>query len=627
MAYRSSQDPPPASNLQLPTSNLRWWGWGALDRSYDLSHRPNFWPLVKERLGVSGEVICPPVELEAIVLPAPRLSPRDLSDLRRIFGDDGVRVDRLSLVLHAYGKSYRDLIRLRRGEVTHPPDAIVYPTDEAQIAELFIWATKKRWPPERTRQASRLRSGGWRVIPFGGGSSVTGGVEPSPAGDSLQPRISRGGGEPASQPPDHLTTQPANRPFTQPSNQPTITLDLTRLNRVLSIDTIAHTATVQCGILGPDLEAALNAEGFTLGHFPQSFEFSTLGGWIATRSAGQTSVGYGKIEDMVERVRAVTPRGILDLKPLPAAATGPDVLQLLVGSEGAFGVIVEATLRVRPLPEARDYRGVLFHSFEDGVEAIRELMQRDANGGIVMARLSDANETGASLALSRSPSTRRARLRLRAGQWLVRQRGYDLASSCLMVLGVEGEDEHVKDIEKAALDVCKSHGGTNLGRSIGRAWLRERYALPYLRDDLLDRGLMIDTLETATTWSNLLNLYAAMKRALEDAIAAAGSPALVTTHISHAYPDGASLYATFIGAQRGDPIEQWWSVKRAATEAILAHGGALSHHHGIGRDHAAWLAREHGELGVEALRALKATFDPNGLLNRGVLGLDASRGD
>jgi len=204
----------------------------------------------------------------------------------------------------------------------------------------------------------------------------------------------------------------------------------------------------------------------------------------------------------------------------------------------------------------------------------------------------------------------------------VRRRGYDLPSSCLMILGVEGEAERVEKTRQAALEICRAHDGIHLGRSIGRLWLRERYALPYLRDDLLDRGIMIDTLETATTWSNLLPLYHALTRALHDAIAASGANPFVMTHVSHAYRDGASLYATFLGRQAADAIAQWWSVKQAATEASLAHGGALSHHHGIGRDHARWLAREHGDLGVDALRALKATFDPKGLLNRGVMGLE-----
>ena len=520
---------------------------------------------------MSGDVVAEPVHFDSIRLPESQLSPGEMSELRRIFGDDGVRVDRLSRVLHAYGKSYRDLLRLRRGDISHPPDAVVYPANEDQIAQLFGLAA----------------SMGWHVIPFGGGSSVTGGVEPP---------------------------SPASSPR---ARQPAITLDLARLNRVVSIDGVSHTAAVQSGIAGPELEAGLNARGYTLGHFPQSFEFSTLGGWIATRSAGQTSTGYGKIEDMVERVRVVTPRGVIDVKPLPASATGPDILRLLVGSEGAFGVIVEASLRIRPLPEARNYRGVLFRTFEDGLGAIRQLMQSEI--GVVMARLSDRHETAASLALSRTPGTRRAQLRLRAGQWLVRRQGYDIASSCLMILAAEGPAARVERITKAALQVCKSHRGIDLGRSIGWSWLRERYALPYLRDDLLDRGIMIDTLETATTWSRLPELYDALTEALRRAIAASGAQPYVMTHVSHAYRDGASLYSTFLGAQRGDPTAQWWSVKQAATQAILANGGALSHHHGIGRDHAGWLEQEHGPLGIEALRVLKANFDPDGLLNRGVL--------
>jgi alkyldihydroxyacetonephosphate synthase len=555
---------PHATNAPDP-STLRWWGWGSLDQSYDLDARPQVWPFIESQLGIGPQIAQAPVALESIQLPAIRLSPQDVSDLQQIFGDDAVRIDRLARVLHAYGKSYRDLMRIRCGDIAHPPDAIVYPDDEAQIVELYIWARKR----------------GWHLTPFGGGSSVTGGVE-----------------------------APADA-------RPAITVDLARINRVLRIDPIARTATVQCGIYGPALERALNESGFTLGHFPQSFEFSTLGGWIATRSAGQASIGYGKIEEMVERVRLVAPRGVVDVKPIPAAAAGPDMLRLLIGSEGALGIIIEATLRIKPLPAQRNYFGVLFHTFEDGAQAVREMMQREI--GVSMARLSDDEETRTALILARAPHSHRARLRTRAGQWFIRRRGYDMASSCLMVVGIEAEAEQVDAIQKAALHACKMYDGIRLGRSVGRAWLRERFVLPYLRDELLDRKIMVDTLETATTWSNFMPLYHALKEALHTAIVDSGSPAFVATHLSHAYRDGASLYATFIGRQQGDPIAQWWSIKRAATEAILAHGGALSHHHGIGRDHAAWLAREYGALGMQALRALKSSFDPDGLLNAGVL--------
>jgi len=261
----------------------------------------------------------------------------------------------------------------------------------------------------------------------------------------------------------------------------------------------------------------------------------------------------------------------------------------------------------------------VFRRFEDGIAAVREIMQGGAD--VAMARLSDASETAASLALNRAPHSPLAGKLTGMGMRALRAQGYDLGgSSCLMILGVEGRRAHVAHHLRAAMSICRRHGGFDLGRSVGNAWLRERFALPYLRDTFLGRGLMVDTLETATTWDNLAPLYAALTDTLRRAIAAERVQPYVMTHVSHAYADGASLYSTFLGKQiQGREIEQWWAVKRAATEAILASGGTLSHHHGIGTDHAPWLEREHGVLGMEALRALKATFDPQNIMNPGVL--------
>ena len=546
--------------------NLRWWGWGTLDQSYDLSHRPGFWPFMQAQLGVGQGLLTEPVPLDSISLPPPRLDPQLLRELDDKFGGAVANATPKARILHAYGKSYKDLVRLRRGAVSHPPDAVVFPEDEAHIVELFRWANQH----------------GAALIPFGGGSSVTSGVEP------------HGG-------------------------QPTLTVDLARLNQVVRIDTISQTVTAQAGLLGPALEQAVNARGMTLGHFPQSFEFSTLGGWIATRSAGQTSVGYGKIEEMVQAVRVETPAGVIETKPVPASATGPGLLQALVGSEGAFGIITQATLRLHPKPQASDYRGVLFRCFEDGLTAVREIMQGGAD--VVMARLSDAAEAAASLALNRAPHFALAGTITQVGTQVLKAWGYDLGGqACLMILGAEGARAHVAHNVHAALSLCRRHGGLSLGCSIGKAWLRERFALPYLRDTFLGLGLMVDTLETATTWDNLLRLYTALTDALRCAIEAAGIQPYVMTHVSHSYPDGASLYSTFLGKQvPGREIEQWWAVKRAATEAILTHSGTLSHHHGIGADHARWLEREQGVLGMKVLRALKATLDPRGIMNPGIL--------
>ncbi len=555
--------------------NLRWWGWGALNQDFSLEGRPAFWPTLQKWLALPNEAIeheTPPVSLEEISLRPPRLDDPMLSSLRKLLGEETVRTDRLSRVEHAYGKSYRDLVRVRAGHVPNPPDVVVYPTDQGQVASVIAWAADRDVA----------------VIPFGGGSSVLGGVEPAP-GDRF-----------------------------------TITLDLARLDRVLSVDPVSRTARIQAGATGSEVETQLNAHGFTLGHFPQSFEFSTLGGWIATRSAGQNSIGYGKIEHMTQAVRVVTPVGIIETKDTPATAAGPSLLQLLVGSEGTYGVITEATMRVHPLPAVQDYRGILFHSLEDGMAAFRDLMQNHALRPAIV-RLSDAPETAAQAVMSHEHHGPRRLADHVIGQYLS-ARGYDLtANSTLLLLGFDGDAKWVAQQWNLALEICGDHGGLSLGRAVGRAWVRDRYALPYLRDTLLGHGVLVDTLETASTWSNLIHLYEAMVSAMKATISATGGgPGYVMTHISHAYPYGASLYSTFLGRQVDDPDPlvrqaQWQEIKWATTDAIMAAGGTLTHHHGIGHDHAPWLEEEIGLLGIKVLRTLKQTFDPTDTLNPGIL--------
>ena len=545
--------------------NRRWWGWGMLDQTYDLSERPGFWPFLNEELGLTGEERGPQAVLERIILPAPRLSADDLRALAAIVGQEHLSAEHKARVMHAVGKSYPDLMRLRLGELERAPDVVVWPGTEEEVAALLALAVRRNWA----------------IVPFGGGTSVTGGLEAS-------------------------------------RERPTITLDLARLNQVLAVDPISYTATAQAGITGPALEEALNVEGFTLGHFPQSFEFSTLGGWIATRAAGQLSQRYGKIEEMVEWLRVVTPQGVIETRHVPASAAGPSIKEMLIGSEGAFGVITQATVRLRPLPAVRDYRGLLFRSFADGVAALRAMMQSEHPPA--MARLSDEAETRAYLALSPPSRSRAARLKQAVGKRLMARRGIELRGACLMILGCEGDEDNVPVDLDAALTICAAHGAFHLGRSPGRAWYAERFALPYLRDILLDHGLLVDTLETATTWDNLLPLYEAVGEAIAGAIDAEGVKPLVMCHVSHAYTDGASLYFTFLARQvEGREIAQWELIKRRATETIMQHGGTLSHHHGVGSDHRPWLEREHGSLGLAALRALKRTFDPYGVMNPGKL--------
>jgi len=567
--------------MDLP--NLRWWGWGTVDQTFPLEGRSRFWPTLRAWLDLPDDLEeRPPVPLEEIALRPPRLDEPVLASLRRLVGDEAVRTDRQARVEHACGKAYRDLVRLRAGEVPNPPDAVVYPADEGQVAALLAWAADREIA----------------VIPFGGGSTVLGAVEP-PSGD-----------------------------------RPVITLDMARMDRVTALDRRSWTAHIQAGARGPEVEAQLGAQGFTLGHFPQSFEFSTLGGWIATRGAGQTSTGYGKIEHMTLAVRLVTPVGILDTRAVPAAATGPRLLDLVIGSEGAYGVIVEAVMRVRPKPEVQDYRGFLFPTLEDGIAALQDLMQQGPRPTI--ARLSDGPETAALAALAREHRGLRGLFDQALEGYLVRK-GFRFGGRFLeqalagevrpeegavfLLLGYDGPVGKVQQHWSRATALCRDHGGMPLGRAPGEAWKRGRFADPYLRDVLLGVGVMVDTVETATSWSNLRHLYREMRAAIRAAIqAGGGGPGYVMTHISHVYEEGASLYATFLGRQvPGREVEQWWEVKRAATEAILAAGGTLSHHHGVGRDHVQWLEREIGPVGGKVLRALKETLDPVGIMNPGVL--------
>ncbi len=555
--------------------NLRWWGWGTLDRTYSLEGRTAFWPALKQWLDLPDEAFereIPPVALEEIALRPSRLDDPVFRSLCRLLGEGVVRTDARTRIEHAYGKSYRDLVRIRAGYIPNPPDAVVYPADQGQVAALLAWAADRDIA----------------VIPFGGGSSVLGGVEP------------------------------------QPGERPTITLDLARLDRVLAIDPVSRTARIQAGATGPEIEAQLNAQGFTLGHFPQSFEFSTLGGWIATRAAGQNSIGYGKIEHLTQAVRVVTPVGIVETKDTPATAAGPSLLQALVGSEGAYGVIVEATMRIHPLPAVQDYRGILFHSLEDGLAAYRDLMQTPGLRPAII-RLSDAAETAAYAALRHAHPGLRRLADVLTQQYL-RVRKYDLGrGSALMILGFDGRAEWAEQQWELATQICGDRRGLVLGGVVGRSWKRERYAQPYLRDLLLGTGVLVDTLETATTWSNLMNVYAAMTGALSTAIrTTGGGPGYVMTHVSHAYEQGASLYATFLGRQVPDPDPlakqaQWQEIKCTTTDAIMNAGGTLTHHHGIGRDHTPWLEEEIGRVGMQALHALKHTFDPTGIMNPGVL--------
>jgi len=536
---------------------MRWWGWG--DPSHPATLGAKQLAFLREHVGIASQPR-PPVALARVRLPPSALPERAAEALRGILGADGVRDDHAERVAHAAGRGYPDLVRLRAGEPDGAPDAVLLPSGHDQVRAVLDLCS----------------SSSLAVVPFGGGTSVVGGVAPL-----------RG---------PHAAV---------------LALDLRRIADLVQLDRESALVTVGAGIRAPALEALLASHGLTLGHFPQSFHHVSLGGCAATRSAGQASTGYGGIEKMILGLRLAAPAGDIALPAVPATAAGPGLRQLLVGSEGTLGVIDELTLRVRPAPRGRRYEGVFFETFHAGVAALRALAQEQRVAPDV-ARLSDEPETRLSLAFAGSDGARGM-----LGRAYLRLRGYE--GGCLTILGFEGEDADIERRREHALGVARRHGGLAVGRSPGDAWESSRFNAPYLRDELLTHGAIVETLETATRWSNLIGLHRAVGRAVADALEAGGTPGLVMCHVSHLYETGASLYFTFLARQREDAIEQWRAVKDAASRAIVAGGGTITHHHAVGRDHAPWMTAEVGREGVAALRAVKAELDPAGIMNPGKL--------
>jgi alkyldihydroxyacetonephosphate synthase len=493
-----------------------------------------------------------------------RVDEQFVKSLISIFGGENVRVDDMDRFLHSFGKGYLDLIRAWRGTPQRLPDVVVYPMNESQIAQLLDFSTN------------------WDIvlIPYGGATTVVGGVSA---------QISEG--------------------------QVCVCLDFRLMNRVLSIDEKSLLADVQPGCLGPEVERAVSSVGLTLGHFPQSFEFSSVGGWVATRGAGYESTRYGKIEDMVESVRLVTPQGTIETPHVPASAAGPDIRQILVGSEGALGLITSVTLKLRKAPASKSYLGVIFRDFEDGVEGVRTMIQKDIVPNVI--RLSNPSETEVSIALARRKDGSYVE---KIGAWFLKKRGYLGSNGALMILGFEGSTERVRFERNLALASCRPFGGFSLGEGPGRTWYKERFELPYLRDELLKMGILVDTLETSTTWSRLSTLHSQIMAAFREAFEELHVSGLAMAHMSHVYSTGASLYFTFMAQQlMGHEEEEWHLIKNKLTDVIVASGASLSHHHGIGLEHVKWMRQYWGPLGIRVLKSIKHELDPKGIMNPGKL--------
>jgi alkyldihydroxyacetonephosphate synthase len=524
---------------------MKWDAWGDPEQAKPLSE--GIRNLLAQALGV-GDVPLPELEPEQVQLRPSALSPADRDALADIVGAKNCGVDDGARLLRAGGKSTLDLLRRRDPGVQDAPDAVLLPGDEDEVADI-------------------LRLCGQRsiaVIPFGGGTSVVGGLDP------VRGRF-----------------------------KAVISLDLRRLNELHHLDEVSGEAELGAGVTGPDAERLLGERGFSLGHFPQSFQFATIGGFAATRSSGQDSAGYGRFNDMVRGLRAITPAGVLDLGRAPESAAGPDLRQLLIGSEGVFGVITRVRVKVHPAPAATRYEAWSFPDFATGADGLRAVAQTGT--GPTVLRLSDEAETGVNLATTETIGEN------------------SITGGCLAITVFEGSEEHVESRHAETRALLKAKGGTSLGEAPARAWEHGRFNAPYLRDSLLSAGALCETLETATNWSNIPAVKSAVTEALTTALAETGTPALVLCHISHVYPTGASLYFTVVAGQRGNPIEQWRKAKTAASDAMVRTGATITHHHAVGADHRPWMRDEVGDVGVKVLQAVKATLDPAGILNPGKL--------
>ena len=538
-----------SSPAETGARRRKLWGWGYEDEAPSREELIAAVPGVRAHLGFEPTDAELPAVSDPPTLPAPRLEPP--AALAAICS-----AEPRERALHAYGRSYRDVVRAFRGRFDHPPDVVARPRNEAEVAAVLEWCADARAA----------------AIPFGGGTSVVGGVEPTVGGDFAG----------------------------------AVSIDLTALDSVLEVDQVSRAAHIEAGATGPALEAGLREHGLTLRHFPQSFELSTLGGWIATRAGGHFATGPTHIDDLVESIRAITPSGVWESRRLPGSGAGPSPDRMLLGSEGTLGIVTEAWVKVRPRPVFRAVASVRFASFAAGAEAVRALAQSGLEPS--NCRLIDPGEAAVTGAAS--------------------------GGEALLVLGFESADHPLEAWIERGVELCQDHGGRlpepprlsgpedTGARSAGGAgtWRDAFLRAPYLRDTLVVAGVISETFETAITWDRFEPFVAEVRKRTETAVREVCGAGTVTCRLTHAYPDGAAPYFTVLApARRGSELEQWAEVKAAASEAILAGGGTITHHHAVGRDHRPWWDLQRPEPFAAALRAAKRELDPAGILNPGVL--------
>lgn len=528
---------------------MRRWN-GWGDEANDFPLKPDGLAFVRARLGEAAPLPDAPLAAVLATVPASRLPPHPL-----------VSTDPETRLRHARGQSLPDWLAMRAGDFGVFPDGVAFPQDTRQVRELLDFCL----------------ANGIEVIPYGGGTSVVG----------------------------HITPQASLRPI--------LTLSLARMDRLLALDRDSQLATFGAGTPGPALEAQLAAEGYTLGHFPQSFELSTVGGWVASRSSGQQSLRYGRIEQLFAGGIVETPRGTLEIPTFPASSAGPDLRELVMGSEGRIGVLTEVKVRVTPLPQVEKFCVGFLPDWDSAVRCVRALAQ--AKVQLSMLRLSNPVETQTHLVLAGHPNL------VGLLERYLRIRGIG-EGKCMVTFGVTGSRAQCKAALAQANDYLALFGGVNTGTPLGRKWESTRFRSPYLRHGLWTHGYAVDTLETAADWQNVPGLVAAIEQSLRDAAATFGERIHVFTHLSHMYPQGSSIYTTYVfrcAADYAQTQARWAAMKQAASETLVRFRSTISHQHGVGLDHAPYLPAEKGPVGTAALRALVAHFDPQGLLNPGKL--------
>lgn len=547
--------------------HMKWWGWGDEGISFRHDDKPAFATFLKTAIDI--DVTKEPAmvaDLDRLPVP-PSLAPQELrACLQATVGPDNLKDSPLERVVHAYGKGLRDLVRIRRGDLGRLPDLVVYPGSEEEVAGIV--------------KAALMTNA--VVIPFGGGTNISGSLE-APRNES----------------------------------RCVLSIDMSRMSSVLEIDEVARMARVQAGALGPDIERHLNAKGWTLGHFPDSFNHSTLGGWIATRSCGMQSDKYGDIADLTRAVRVVTPSGILATRPVPSASTGPSVREMILGSEGRLGIITEATVHVHRIPRKRQIFGYLFRDWNAGLRAMTAIAESDAAPSVT--RVADANETRFSFATKRHEGLAGQAKSAVSKFYLQRLKGFDLHRMCLSFIGYEGSEEHVRVQKNLVDEIVFQHGGICVGTGPGEIYDRKKFDTPYLRDFLLDRGALADVSETAAPWSQLEVLYDGVMGRAHQAFEQIGVKGYIMCHLAHSYHSGACLYFTFAFRPSDETrsLHQYDIVKGAIQQGFIDFGGTLSHHHAVGVEQAPWLSQDISPVGVTMIRSLLDGVDPGHNFNPG----------